>query len=101
MAKKPQSFIPSKGTTFRPTVERKRAQLEHAREQFRAQGYEAELNIEALKVQIVEADADEEADDSIPRQITRLENTRDNAYRSARRMDELLSQLPAPKAKAS
>ena len=93
MAKKPVSLSPSSSKTFRPPLETKRAQLTNAREQFRQKGYEAELNIEALTVQ-------EGIDDEARvKQLTDLENTRDNSYKAARRMDTLLAELPAPKPK--
>lgn len=77
--------------TYRPPVEVQRAQLERARDAFRQQGYAAEIDIEVLGVQ--------EAGDgeSVGDQIAKLESTRDNAYASARKCDELLAKLPKGK----
>lgn len=77
--------------SFPPPLETKRAQLTQARENFRQQGYAAELNIEALRVQ------DEGDDESIAAQVKSFEHSRDNAYKAARRMDEMLNKLPKPK----
>ena len=81
-------FIPQK---FPPSKDVQRQQLERAREEFRQQGFAAEMNIEALLVQ------NGGDDESVADQIKKFEHSRDNAYASARRMDELLKKLPAPK----
>lgn len=76
---------------YRPSVEVQRAQLEKAKEQFRQEGYAAEINLEVLSVQTA---LDDEA---VERQIKNTENSRDNAYASARKCDELLAKLPKEK----
>lgn len=73
---------------YRPPIEVQRQQITNAREQFRQMGYAAELDIDALQAQ--------DAGD-IDDQIKGLERKRDNAYAAARKMDEKLSKLPAPK----
>lgn len=78
-------------SAYPPTLETKRQMLTNAREQFRAKGYEAELNIEALKVQ------EGFGDENVAKQIDDLSNTAANSYKAARRMDEMLSKLPKPK----
>lgn len=77
--------------SYPPTLDSKRAMLTQARDDFRAKGYAAELNIEALRVQ------DAGDDESIEEQIKKYEHSRDNCYKAARRMDEMLSKLPKPK----
>ena len=81
-------FIPQK---YQPSKDVQRQQIERAREEFRQQGFAAELNIEALLVQSAGDD------ESVEAQIKQFEHSRDNAYASARRMDEMLKKLPAPK----
>lgn len=82
----------STSTPYRPPIEIQREQLTRAREHFRQQGFAAEMDIEAVRVQ------DAGDGESVEEQIKRLEHSRDNAYRAARRMDEKLKALPAPKA---
>ena len=77
--------------SYQPTLDVKRQMLTNAREQFRAKGFEAELNIEALKAQHPGAEED------IAEQLATHEHTAKNAYAAARRMDEMLSKLPKPK----
>lgn len=78
-------------SAFPPPLDIKREQLTRARENFRQQGFAAEMDIEALRVQ------DAGDGESIEAQIKKLEHSRDNAYRAARRMDEMLQKLPVPK----
>lgn len=87
-------LIPTAGPSYRPALEQRRAMLTSARDQFRQKGYEAELNIEALKVQSQEEDGE-----TTEQRVTDATNTAENAYKAARRMDELLSKLPTPKVK--
>lgn len=75
---------------YPPTLETKRQMLTQAREQFRAKGFEAEMNIEALKVQ---SDDGDDASDVIAQQQKLVHKF----YASARRMDEMLAKLPKPK----
>lgn len=77
--------------SYPPTLEVKRQLLTNARDEFRAKGYQAELNIEAIKAQAEIDDGDT--------QIERLTALAANCYASARRMDEMLKRLPPPKAK--
>lgn len=79
---------------YPPDIESKRQMLTNAREQYRAKGFEAELNVEAMKVQVVPG---EDGAKKVAAQIAEHENTARNAYASARRMDELLAKLPKPK----
>lgn len=94
MAKhRPQSpLIPRpRPQSFRPPLEAQRAMLEKARDDFRAQGYQCEINIEAFSVQ--EAGDGEVRD----REVENLEHKRDNCYASARHFEEKLATMPKPK----
>lgn len=87
---KPVQHAPLPSTKrYPPTVEGKRQMLTNFRDQFRAKGYEAELNIEAVEAQTGIEDAED--------QIEKLKAKAANCYASARRMDEMLMKLPAPK----
>lgn len=78
-------------SAYQPTLDVQRAMLTQARDQYRAKGFEAEINIEALKTQ------DAGTGEDVAQQITQQEHTAANAYKAARRMDEMLAKLPKPK----
>lgn len=91
--KVPQDHLPPRppqSGRYQPDTETKRQMLINARDQFRAKGYECELNIMALEAQDADADV-------IKAKREDLENSRDNNYASARRMEEELRKLPKPK----
>lgn len=77
--------------TYHPTLETKRSILTQKRDQFRAMGYEAEVEVETIAVQV--AGTDEDAAQT----IANLKSKASNCYMSARRLDEMLAKLPQPK----
>lgn len=77
--------------SYPPALEVKRLMLTQARDEYRAKGFAAEINVESLKVQQAGKNED------VAQQIADQELTAKNCYASARRMDEMLLKLPKPK----
>lgn len=78
----------------RPELETRRAMLTQMRDSFRAQGFEAEMNVTALKVQIVQG---EEESQALAKMIADYEGKARNCYRSAEGLSAELAKLPKPK----
>jgi hypothetical protein len=72
----------------RPDLEVQRRLVQSKLEQFRAMGYEAELDLLAAQVQ---------QGDNRDQMITDLEQKRDNCYAAAKEMATALAALPKPK----
>lgn len=82
------------GTKFRPPLEQQRKQIEDAILEFRAKGYQCEINIEAFEVQEA-GDGEMQA-----KEIEKLKHQMENCYASARHLEAKLAAMPKPKAKA-
>lgn len=72
--------------------------LTQMRDQFRAQGFEAEMNAEAVSVQVSESEEEEAARTKM---VAECRSKAENGYRCAEKMSELLAKLPKPKKEAS
>lgn len=81
-------------TTQRPELEVRRSMLTQMRDNFRAQGFEAETNAQALAVQFA---PDTESKAALAKAVSDYETKSENCYRSAEAVSAQLAKLPKPK----
>ncbi len=81
-----------------PELEVRRKMLTQMRDNLRAQGFEAEMNAEALAVQDSEG---EEATNAKAKLIADYRTKASNGYKSAEALSAQLAKLPKPKKGAS
>lgn len=80
-------------TNQRPELEVRRQMLTQMRDNFRAQGFEAETNVDALSVQTV----DPENRAVWEKMLSDYQGKAQNCYRSAEALSAQLAKLPKPK----
>lgn len=80
----------------RPSRDVQRAMIEQKRDQFRAAGFEAELELATLKVQ---EPASKEEKEQQEKAFEDLKLKAANCYRSATELSGMLATMPKPKAK--
>jgi hypothetical protein len=78
----------------RPELEVRRQMLTQMRDNFRAQGFEAETNVDALAVQLTDGP---EAKTQWEKMISDYRSKAENCYRSAEALTGQLAKLPKPK----
>lgn len=78
----------------KPELEIQRKMIEQRRDNFRAQGFDAELEIETLEIQ--ETAGDDEGREK-EKAVEVLRGKSRNCYKSAEHLSGLLSRLPKPK----
>lgn len=84
-----------KANSQQPTLEVRRQMIEQRRDNFRAQGFDAELEISTLEIQ--ETASPEEQQEK-QKAIDVLRGKVRNCYKSAEHLSGLIAQLPKPKA---
>lgn len=92
-------MIPTKGPTFRPPLPEQRAMIEQTITNARRQGYELELKIEALELQLAAISDDPEETESGRKQLDEWATQKDQAYRVAKHFQAKLDRMPKPKPK--
>ena len=81
-------------TSQRPELETRRSMLVQMRDNFRAQGFEAETNALALVVQFA---PDAETKAALAKAVSDYETKSENCYKSAEAISAQLAKLPKPK----
>lgn len=81
----------------RPEADVQRKMIEQRRDQFRAAGFDAEMEVVCLKAQQVPAEQEREK----AKTLGEFRQKAENCYASAREMVRLLAELPEPEKPAT